>query len=159
MGQAANHSSRFQGCTRLRSAPKLSTVNATSTSDMFKDCVLLRYIDWDGFDTSSNKNFGSMFSGCSSLQSIPELDCSSNTSTYSSYGSPMSGCYALKDFGGLKGINKSIYFDRDYCLSYESLLNIINGLASGVSGQTLTLNEDLVNQLSDDDIAIATNKG
>ena len=59
----------------------------------------------------------------------------------------------------MKGINKSVHFSDNYCLSYESLLNIINGLADGVSGQTLTLHQDLVNQLSDDDIAIATSKG
>lgn len=101
-----------------------------------------------------------MFYNCKSLQSIPELDFSSNTSTYtsSSY-SPFYSCNNLRNFGGLKGINKTIYLDRTYCLSYESLLNVLNGLANGVSGQTLYLHQDLVNQLSDEDIAIATNKG
>lgn len=100
-----------------------------------------------------------MFQNCIALSSIPELDCSSNTSTYSQYNTPLYGCEPLRNFGGFKGINKSMYCNDAYCLSYESLLNIINGLADGVSGQTLTLNRDLVNQLTDDDIAIATNKG
>jgi hypothetical protein len=65
----------------------------------------------------------------------------------------------LRHFGGFKNLNKSIYVNNCHCLSYESLLNIINGLADGVSGQTLTLTQDLVNLLSDEDIAIATNKG
>lgn len=99
-----------------------------------------------------------MFAYCELLQSVPEMDFSSNTSTYSS-GSPFSSCYNLRNVGGLKGINKSVTFSNTYSLSYESLLNIINGLADGVSGQTLTLHKDLVNQLSDDDIAVATNKG
>lgn len=99
-----------------------------------------------------------MFEG-TDLKYIPELDCSSNTTVYDSYGSPISNCLLLRDFGGFKGMNKSIYVSTAYSLSYESLLNIINGLADGVSGQTLTLHKDIVNQLSDDDIAIATNKG
>ena len=56
-------------------------------------------------------------------------------------------------------MNKSFYCDPNNILSYKSLLNVLNGLADGVSGQTLTLNAVLVNQLSDDDIAIATSKG
>ena len=100
-----------------------------------------------------------MFKGCQNLEAIPELDCSSNTSTYSKYSTPLYGCTILRNFGGMKGIKTSIYFDEVYCLSYESALNIINGLSDGVSGQTLTLHKGVVNQLSDDDIAIATNKG
>lgn len=56
-------------------------------------------------------------------------------------------------------MNKSFYCSGSDVLSYESLLNVLNGLADGVSGQTLTLNEVLVNLLTDDDIAIATSKG
>lgn len=100
-----------------------------------------------------------MFKDCQNLEAIPELDCSSNTSTYSKHTTPLYGCTILRNFGGMKGIKTSIYFNEVYCLSYESALNIINGLSDGVSGQTLTLHKDVVNQLSDDDIAIATNKG
>lgn len=126
---------------------------------MFAGCALLKSAKWGEFKTSSNKNFRNMFQNCKVLSSIPELDCSSNTSTYSQYNGPLYGCESLKNFGGFKGLNKSVYCNENYCLSYESLLNIINGLADGVSGQTLTLSRDLVNQLTDDDIAIATNKG
>lgn len=184
VAQAADHSNRFYYCQKLTKFPKLTISNATNTSymfgrcsamkeidmsnwdlsnvtntsDMFSNCKLLKSIKWGEFNTSSNKNFNSMFAYCELLQSVPEMDFSSNTSTYSS-GSPFSSCYNLRNVGGLKGINKSINLNNIYSLSYNSLLNIINGLADGVSGQILTLHKDLVNQLTDDDIAIATNKG
>ena len=124
---------------------------------MFSYCKALTTVD--KIDTGSNTNFQYIFYGCAKLRTIPALDCSSNTSTTSSYNSPVGNCTNLRNFGGLVGMNKSFYCDSSYVLSYESLLNILNGLADGVSGQTLTLNKVLVNQLSDDDIAIATNKG
>lgn len=135
------------------------TSNVTNMEDMFGGCLELKSIKWGEFDTSSNTNFRCMFKQ-TDLKYIPELDCSSNTIVYnSSTYSPLSECIYLRNFGGFKGMNKSIFVSTAYSLTYESLLNILNGLADGVSGQTLTLNQDLVNQLSDDDIAIATNKG
>jgi hypothetical protein len=65
----------------------------------------------------------------------------------------------LRYFGGFKGLKVNMYLDKCYSLSYESLMNVINKLADGVSGKTLYLHQDCVNMLSDDDIAIATSKG
>lgn len=174
----------FNYCENLKKVPKLIIPNATTTANMFRycdfseidmgdwnlskatqmdnmfdNCTNLMTVNWGTFDTSSNKKFTSMFKGCSNLKTIPELDCTSMTTADSSYNSALYGCRSLRNFGGFKGITKSVYVDTSYCLNYESLLNILNGLADGVSGQTLTLHRDSVDQLSDDDIAIATNKG
>ena len=101
-----------------------------------------------------------MFENCDHLTTIPALDCSGNTSTYTrSTHSPIYGCTGLVNFGGFIGIKTTMYCDNSPNLSYESVLNILNGLASGVSGQTVYLHQNNVNLLSDDDIAIATNKG
>lgn len=52
-----------------------------------------------------------------------------------------------------------MYLTDSKSLSYESLLNVLNGLADGVSGKTLYLSQECVNMLSDSDIEIATSKG
>ena len=182
--QADDLSYLFQNCTSLIKVPKLTITNATKTSNMFGYCSALTEIDvsnWDlskvkdmsnmfsnckaltsikgEINSSSNTNFQYIFYSCNNLRTIPALDCTSNTSTSSSYNSPVGSCYSLRTFGGLIGMNKSFYCSGSDVLSYESLLNVLNGLADGVSGQTLTLNEVLVNLLTDDDIAIATSKG
>lgn len=111
-------------------------------------------------DTSNAENITKIFYGCSNLTDLQELDASSNTTNmaYNFY-SPIGNCESLINFGGLKGVKTSWYANTAYSLSYQSLLNIINGLADGVTGQTLYLLKDMVNDLTDDDIAIATNKG
>ncbi len=55
-----------------------STINTTSTINMFRDCVNLTELDLNGFDTSNVIQMTNMFYNCSSLT---ELDLSSfNTS-------------------------------------------------------------------------------
>ena len=62
------------------------------------------------------------------------------------------------DFKFGSGWQYSTSFSNDRKLSRESLLSIINNLEV-VSGQTLTLGSVNLAKLTDDDIAIATNKG
>lgn len=62
------------------------------------------------------------------------------------------------DFKLGSGWQYSTSFSNDKKLSRESLLSIINNLEV-VSGQTLTLGSINLAKLTDDDIAIATNKG
>ena len=143
--------------TNITTNPPLNTSKATTMQNMFANCINLTEIK--DLDTSSATRIDSMFNGCSVLQTVSELDCSKLTSGSSSYSSPFSGCFMLRNFEGLKNIKVNMHLDKCYSLSYESLMNVINKLTDGVSGQTLYLHQDCVNQLSDDDIAIATNKG
>ena len=155
-------SETFYSCQTLPelNISNLDTSNCTNMNKLFAGCYELKnIIGIENLGTSKNTNFSSMFSNCRKITSLPEFDCSSNTSSASSSSSPVYNCYILRDLGGFKGFNKNLGFSNVYSISYESLLNIINGLADGVSGLTLTLGQELVNQLSDDDIAIATNKG
>lgn len=145
----------FRYCSNLAKQPIFDTSNVTDMSDMFNSSSLKQI----ALDTPNVTNLSSAFSNCSKLQILSELSAEKLSSDGSSYGSPLYNCYVLRHFGGFKGLKKNMYCTNAYSLSYESLLNIINGLADGVSGKTLYLAQDSVNQLSDDDIAIATNKG
>lgn len=137
--------------------PPLNTSKVTAAQEMFAYCSNLTEVK--DLDTSSATNIGSLCLYCSKLQSVSELDCSKVTSTISAYNSPFYYCNLLRNFGGFKGLKLNMYLDSCYSLSYESLMNVINKLADGVSGKTLYLHQDCVNMLSDEDIAIATNKG
>ena len=100
-----------------------------------------------------------MFSVCKNLETLSGINIVNVKSDISKYGSPLYACDSLRNFGGFKNCKVTYYADSCYLLSYESLLNMINGLADGVSGKTLYLYQDCVNMLSDSDIEIATNKG
>lgn len=143
--------------TGITTNPPLNTSKVTTMREMFSNCPNLTEVN--GLDTSSATVIDSLFGSCTKLQAASELDCSKITSNISSYNSPFYNCTALRNFDGFKGLKVNMYLDKCYSLSYESLMNVINKLADGVSGKTLYLFQDLVNQLSDDDIAIATNKG
>lgn len=143
--------------TGITTNPPLNTSKVTTMRGMFDSCSNLTEIK--DLDTSSATIIDTLFSNCQKLQTVSELDCSKLTSNLSSYNSPFYNCIALRNFDGFKGLKVNMYLDRCYSLSYESLMNVINKLADGVSGKTLYLSQDCVNMLSDDDIAIATNKG
>ena len=152
-----NSTSNMYGYTKISTVPSIDTSKVTQMVEMFAYCSNLTEVK--DLDTSSATNINGLFSGCSKLQAASELDCSKITSNFYSYNPPFNNCYLLRNFDGFKGLKVNMYLDKCYSLSYESLMNVINKLADGVSGKTLYLSQDCVNMLSDDDIAIATNKG
>lgn len=140
----------------ITSIPLMDTSNITNMQNMFAQSKLEEV---NGLDTSSATKLDGLFYYCENLKMVSEIDASKVTSNISQYSSPFYTCGKLINFEGFKGLKVSVYLDNCYSLSYESLMNVINKLADGVSGKTLYLSQDCVNQLSDDDIAIATNKG
>lgn len=149
-----NCSSMFSGST-LSEQPIFDTSNVTDFREMYAGTA----IKTATLNTPKAKYLGNLFRGCTDVHTVSELDASSVTSNMYSSDDPFTQCNALRNFGGFKGLKVSIYIDDCYSLSYESAMNVINKLQPGVSGKTLYLAKDVVNLLSDDDIAIATNKG
>ena len=171
----------FKGCSSLTSIPALDTSKVTYMSYMFNGCSSLTSLPL--LDTSNVMNMEYMFNGCSSLTSIPALDtskvtnmswmlysCDSLTSialldttnvTDMSYLFGWSNNNTLTDLGGFKNLSISVdsyFLDRCPNLTVESLMNVINNLAT-VSGKTLKFGSTNLNKLTAEQIAIATNKG
>lgn len=140
---------------KISTIPPIDFSNASDLSNVFTYCIITEA----NINTRSATKIDSLFSNCAALQTVSEIDASNITSNISKYSSPFYYCYALRNFDGFKGLKVNIYLTDCYSLSYESLMNVINKLSDGVSSKTLYLAQDSVNQLSDDDIAIATNKG
>lgn len=155
----------FSNCGKLVSFEGLDTTSATKLDGTFYSCTSLLKLP-EGFSIPGTVYYvNNLFTECKSIVAIPELDCSGVTETGTQR--MFSQCYALKEFGGLKGM-KVNYSLRDCTqLSLESLVNAVSKLydftAAGEtpgSGQgTLTLGSTNYNKLTEDQIAIGTNKG
>ena len=162
-------SNMFYSCANLTSVPLFDTSNVTTMSNMFFSCSNITTIPQ--FDTSNVTDMSSMFQGCSKLTTIPLLDCSNigpaNTAMNIFSSTTMSNLTDLggfKDLGKVSGFTAPSYFLKN-CpnLTKESVLNVINNLydraSDGYSVVKLLFNSSSLALLSDEEKAIATNKG
>ena len=153
----------FYKCTSLTSIPQLDTNNVTDMTRMFYNCTSLTSIPQ--LDTSNVTNMACMFGGCSSLTSIPDLDTSNVTIVSDVTGDMFKDCTKLTTFtdnpyapeGNRWQFKVDIRFS--FCpLDRKSILKVFNGLQT-VEGKTITISSTTNSYLSDEDKAIATNKG
>ena len=157
----------FYQCTNLRSVPLFDTSNVTNMNQMFSRTENL--ITIPQFDTSNVTNMGSMFY-FTKIVSIPLLDCGkisygSNIDIVSNYSTPtLTTLGGFKDLGKVSGFSKPSSFLKS-CpnLTKESVLNVLNNLydraTAGYSVVTLPFHTNALALLSDEEKAIATNKG
>jgi surface protein len=134
---------------------------------MFSYCSSLTSVPL--FDTSNVTNMGSTFERCTTLVSLPLFDFSKVTSIIYIFGT--SDLTNLTNIGGFKNlgmqptlnVNSSFGFNKAPNMTHESIMNIINNLydrkSAGYSVVTLKLATKTLALLSEDEIAIATNKG
>ena len=168
MSSVTNMGDMFSNCSSLTTIPLLDTSNVTSMSYMFSSCSKLTSIPQ--LDTSNVTNMSSMFGGCYQLTTIPLLDMSSVTKMNSIFG--YSDLTKLTDLGGFKnlgmqsnitGTNDNYFLYKVPNMTYESAMNIINNLydrkSAGYSVITLKFASKTLALLSDEEKAIATNKG
>lgn len=106
-------------------------------------------------DTSKVRSLRNAFGFSQILESLNAFDGSSLTDTSDAF----RYVDMLEDFGGVNNISCNLQFEYCYKLSYQSMLNILNGLAKVTNSRTLKFDQFNVDMLSDDDIAIATSKG
>ncbi len=106
---------------------------------------------------ANSNNIDYCFNGCTNLVTIRKLTTTDTTNFNASFG----GCSALENIiiGGTIGKNISFSYSP---LTVESMKSIINALKdySGTSTTyTLTFRADRENMLTDEEKAVATNKG
>jgi hypothetical protein len=154
----------FGSCSFLETAPFFDTSKVLNVQGMFSGCGFLKTIPQ--YDTSKCTNFMMMLYTCGGLEYVPLLDGSSaenpNLFAYTTYEN-------LTYFGGLKNIkvdwNSNGAPSQCPNLTYESVISILSNLydfrGNGDSSTTRTikLHSNHMAMLSDDDKAIATNKG
>ena len=151
----------FDGCKKLKTIPKLDTSKVTNMDGMFGNCTSLTTIPQ--LDTSSVTHMYSTFSNCSSLKSIPMLDCRNVTHIDQLFGRSM--LETLTDLGGFLNLQVSLYDSLDHLpnLTVQSIMNVIDHLCgfigSGFDPRYLELGPTNLNKLTDEQKAVATNKG
>ena len=155
----------FRNCNTLTAVPLFDTSNVIDMGSMFYNCEALTSIPL--FDTSNVINMNSMFYSCDRLASVPELNCGN----VKDVGSMLYNCGALTDLGGFKdlGANSALTGTNSGFLQYvpnlthESIMNVINNLydraSAGYTVLTLKLHANVLALLTDEEKAIATNKG
>lgn len=157
-------------CKQLLEFPSFDTSKVTSMRSILSGCSSL--IRVGNIDTSNVTNMNSAFQNCPKLITIPKLNASKATNIANVVNTNTS----LRDFGGLENLGQA-YLTTDsanysnytltvqYCknLTHDSLMNVINNLydiaSLGVQTQKLILGSTNLAKLSEEEIAIATNKG
>lgn len=155
----------FQSCGKLKTISQLNTSKVDNMSNMFNDCGNLETIP--ELDTSNVTNMSYMFylfGGIKKLHTLPKFNASkvTNMSNYFSYYAD--GMSGLVNVGGWEGLNCN-WTDRyglASCnnLSYQSCINILNGLAdvTNLGGRTLKVHSNFLTTVGDE-ISIGTDKG
>lgn len=180
VGKMISGASLFDGCTSLEESPALSAPDATAISQMFNGCIKLSLVRELSFP--KGESWYAVFRKCHSLKTLPEIDFSTATSLSNCFqclydhGSlvslpaidarsltaateVLSGQTKLKDFGGFHGISISFSLDDCISLTHESLLNVIDGLATVTSERTLNLGAANLAKLTEEELRTATDKG
>ena len=142
----------FYYCKNLTTIPLLDTSNVTGMRQMFYNCSSLTTIPL--IDTSKVTVMNEMFSGCTKLETVPALNVSNVNYMSGIFGA----CSNLKSIlmTGMKvdfDISASTKFER------TDLVTILNNLATVTTTKTLTMGATNLAKLTNEDKAIATNKG
>ena len=133
------------------------TSKVTSMYYMFKNCGNLTSLDLSEWDTSKVNNMSYMFDSCSKLTTLDMSNC--DVSNVTSSNDMFSTCYSLTHFKAPKNINFTFNLTHSSLLTHESLMSIINNLAVVTGTKYLQLEASCKDKLSDEERAIATNKG
>ncbi len=145
----------FTGCHTLETVPLFDTSKATAMGNMFSSCRSLTEIP--AFNTSLVTQFGNTFLACHNLKSIPLI----NTQSGTTFTQMFAQCLALNElpalnltagttftnmFSTTNGITKAPFVNIrnsfsfvNQMLSRAAIVDIFNGLASGVTSKTITV--------------------
>lgn len=130
---------------------KNDTENVNSIIYIFYSCTKLTSIPL--LNTSKVTNLSNAFANCNNLIKLPLFDFSNVTNSASSF----AGCRSLKEFlpTGLK-----VSFDLSASTKFEraNLVTVLNNLGTPTTTQTLTIGSTNLAKLTEEDIAIATQK-
>lgn len=147
-----NMKNMFFNCNKLTSIPQLDTSKVSNMENMFCYCYNLTSIP--KLNTSNVTSMYAMFTSCYNLSSIPQLDVSKVTYMNGIFDS----CRSLEEIH-MTGMKVSFNISSSTLFTREALLEILNNLATVTSTKTLTMGSTNLAKLTDEDKAIATNKG
>ena len=152
VSQGTNFSYAWQNCISLASFPQLDLSSGTDFEKAWYYCNNMT--EFPALNLSSGTNFYYAWNGCFSLTTIGQLDLSSGTNFTNAWRS----CSNLTNLGGFGAISADIDLSASTLLTVDSMMNIINQAAT-VTGKTMKFGSDNLAKLTDEQKAVATNKG
>lgn len=145
-----------QSLTYEQLAEIFTNPNVTSSVNnmqyMFYQCSSLTSIP--KLNTSKVTNMNSMFISCSKLTTIPQFDTSKVTNMTNMF----YDCSSLESIL-MTGMSVNFNISPSTKFTREALVTILNNLATVTSTKKLTMGSTNLAKLTDEDKAIATNKG
>ncbi len=177
--QSINLDNMFSYCDELESITINKELIATSCEGMFIDCKKLKTIPQ--INTSNVTNFRNMFFGCN-FEITPLIDTSKATdirdmfSQYGLFEKSILKVISAYDFSNViyatgvvsnamnleqflpTGLKVSFNLSASTKFTREALVVVLNNLGTPTSTQTLTLGSTNLAKLTEEDIAIATEK-
>lgn len=152
-----NFAHMFSRCYLAKYVPQMDTSNGTDFSYMYSNCQWITEVT--GLDTSNGTKFSYMFEYCGRLETIETLNLSKCTSASLSLFNAWNSKIKNITFEGTIPCSLTFYSN---VLTYESLIGMINALVdySGTTTtRTLKIGTTNLNKLTDEEKAIATEKG
>lgn len=149
----------FNGCYSLKTLDlsNFNTINVKSARQMISFCYKLKTVDASNFDTKNLSDFNMMFSNCDELTTLyANIDFSK---AYDDLNLFYSDDHLTNIVGRFSNIKQSFFIDSSPNLTVDSLMVIINGLATVTETRRLTLSRTSYDSLTNEQIAIATSKG
>ena len=144
-------------CEALTSFPMINTSKGTDFQYAWYYCTSLT--EFPSLDLHNGTNFEGAWQHCEELTTIGQLDLSNGTSFYMAWLS----CQKLTTLGGFGAIKADFDLSLNPNLTVESIMNVITQAADlnslGITGKTMTLGGTNLNKLTDEQKAVATNKG
>lgn len=149
-------SSLFTGCTNLKrvNMSTWDTSNIQQILNFFTACSSLEEVDLSNFNTKRFKTFRSWFYNCSSIKEIA-LDITNSTNLQYTF----NNCTSLEklDFSGTEDIKTNLDLSTTG-LTREGLLNMLDTLPTLTNSITITIGEEKMALLTEEDIALFTQK-
>ena len=142
----------FSNCAGLSTIPMLNTAKVKNMTNMFAGCSNLSAIPQ--LNTSRCTDFTNAFYGCSKLIAVPELDASKAIGLSGVF----ANCTSLTSIG-MYGFTRSLDISST-ALEHDALVAFLNqaGTAHN-SSKKITMGSAKLALLSDEEKAVATNKG
>ena len=146
-------SSMFNSCNNLTTVPQLNTSNVNYMSYMFVSCAY-KLTTIPLLDTSNVTNMDGMFYNCYTLTTVPALDANKVIDMNNMFDNDSNlKSILMTNIGTDLNISSSTKFER------SDLLVILNNLKTVTETKTLTMGATNLAKLTDEDKAIAINKG
>lgn len=152
--------SMFRYCYSLNQAFNLSNWNMSTTTTiqyMFAECYALESFTANNWNLAKCTTMVECFRYCYSLKTLsisgwqlPKLSTAP--------GAFLGNCFSLEIFSGI-ACPLNINFLNTYCLTHQSLINLLNELPTVTTTRTINIYSYNFNRLTDAEKAIAQNKG